>query len=63
MFDLAVLTAGTKAISGLYSSVKALIDVKKDLDLMDKLEQILELRGTLLDAKEEILKVTSVKVV
>jgi len=55
MVDLALLTAGSKAISNLYSSVKALIDVKKDLDVLDKLEQILELKGTLLDAKEEIL--------
>lgn len=55
MVDLAVLTAGSKLISNLYSSVKALIDVKKDLDVMDKLEKILELKGTLLDAKEEIL--------
>lgn len=55
MVDLATLTTGAKAISGLYSSIKALIDVKKDLDVVEKLEQILDLKGTLLDAKEEIL--------
>lgn len=55
MFELATLTAGTKAITGLYSALKTVVDVKKNLDLMDKLEKILELKMTLLDAKEEIL--------
>lgn len=55
MFNLDVPSKGINAISGLYGTLSKIQEIKKNQEILDKLEEILGLKSTLLDAKEEIL--------
>jgi hypothetical protein len=55
MLDLGKLSAAAQIVKDIHAMLLKLESVKQNSDLCDKLEEILGLRMTLIDAKEEIV--------